>query len=202
MKLNTRQKIHHYHQTLTSKIKKLSQNLVYQTNHYIRTRRYPRAWDISTSSSIIFFNVIFIGIKMRRIKRRTVPTQLLIFIEVIISRIKRRTFRFKLPSNLQKNPVADEEGSRKYEKNVIGSESASCQNTSNKVKALEDRNHENDLIGSQSADCKKTRDRENVSEQEEDLTKTVNYKKDRLPASLDGGGGRSNMRKCEEAMSL
>ena len=79
-------------------------------------------------------------------------------------------------------PVDDEEGSRKYEKNIIVSEAANCKNTSDNVKVLEDRNHEKDLIGLQSARCKITCDRENLSEREEYLTKKANYKKDRLPA--------------------
>ena len=78
------------------------------------------------------------------------------------------------------NPVADEEESRNYEKDISGTQSASCKNTSYNVKVLEDRFHENDFIGSQSAHYKKTCDRGNLSEREEDPTKTAKYQ--RLPS--------------------
>ena len=104
--------------------------------------------------------------------------------------------------NSNQKPVADEEVSRKYKKNISGTQSASCKNTSDNLKVLEGRNHEKDLIGSQSAGCKNTCDRENLSEHIEDPTKISHYKKYCLPAIVHRYRGRSKMRKCEEAMPL
>ena len=90
------------------------------------------------------------------------------------------------------NLVADEEESRNYEKDISGTQSASFKNTSYIVKVLEDRFHENHLIGSQSARCKMTCDKGNLSEREEDSTKTTYYKKGSpISPSLAGGEGRS-----------
>ena len=96
-----------------------------------------------------------------------------------------------IQSSKQKS-VADEEKSRNYEKDTSGTQSASCKNTSYNVTVLEDRFHENDLIGPQSARCNMTCDKGNLSEREEDSTKTTYYKKGSpISPSLAGGEGRS-----------
>ena len=111
------------------------------------------------------------------------------------------------------NLVADEEESRNYEKDISGTQSASFKNTSYIVKVLEDRFHENDLIGSQSARCNMTCDKGNLSEREEDSTKTTFYKKgsptrhrspvergDQKDECEEASTKRSKKKKCEEAM--
>ena len=89
----------------------------------------------------------------------------IILFNVILSEIKIRSFIF-VPNQTaiqssNQNPVADEEQSRNYEKDISGTQSSSCKNTNYNVKVLKDGFHENDIIGSPSARCNMTCDRRN-----------------------------------------